>query len=672
MAKRINKIQEFLDEKDIDALLIKSKTVKKWMNTMTGSGCQVLITKEHGYLIVDGRYITEAKEKEHDLEIILHNPHLTGRNYLGTVEEILKKENCKTLGVEAYQVLVKEYQEIEKLGIEVLLLDQEIAHLRIVKEDEEIEAMKKSIAITDEIYQKVIDHIHAGMSEYEISALVQYYSIAAGAQQMSFDTIVATGERTALPHGRPTSRKVKAHEPIMIDFGIQYQNYQSDMTRMCFIGEPDPKIKEIYDVVLKAQLAGLSAIKAGAKGKDVDKAARDVIEDAGYGEYFNEVHNRLGTYCTQWDYIQDRFNKKDLIPFSISDTDFIIPKPITEKIFEVAHHQIYGYTRWNHHDFKSSITGYFERRHHTHIEEDWILYSPTVMYSVSLLIRLLSQPHDKVLTFEPMYDSFYTVIQDNDRQLVAHRLISKDGTFEIDFDLFEKQVQECQLLLLCSPHNPTGRIWTKEEMDQIIKICKKYQVKIISDEIHMDIQLRDRKHIPLLSYIHEYDELYTAASSSKTFNTPGLIGSYLMIPNEEVREKFLMHTRRKDFVNSVSIFGMYATMIGYTQCDDYIDQLNDYIKENMKIVEEFIKEELPDFKFKTPDGTYLAWIDARDVPYTAEEIQDALVNVGGIGIMKGEIYGGPKYLRMNIGCPQSKLKEGLRRFKIAMDALYSK
>ena len=166
-------------------------------------------------------------------------------------------------------------------------MDQEIAHLRIVKEDEEIEAMKKSIAITDEIYQKVIEHIHVGMSEYEISALVQYYSIASGAQQMSFDTIVATGERTALPHGRPTSRKVKAHEPIMIDFGIQYQNYQSDMTRMCFIGEPDLKIKEIYDVVLKAQLAGLGAIKAGAKGKDVDKAARDVIEAAGYGEYFN-------------------------------------------------------------------------------------------------------------------------------------------------------------------------------------------------------------------------------------------------------------------------------------------------------------------------------------------------------------------------------------------------
>ena len=387
---------------------------------------------------------------------------------------------------------------------------------------------------------------------------------------------------------------------------------------------------------------------------------------------FNEVHNRLGTYCTQWDYIEDRFNKKDLIPFSISDTDFIIPKPITDKIQEVSKHQIYGYTRWNHHDFKSSITEYHMRRFSTKLEEDWILYSPTVMYSVSLLIRLLSNEGDKVLTFEPMYDSFYTVIEDNGRELIANKLVPINGTFEIDFTKFEEQVKDCKLLLLCSPHNPTGRIWTKEEMDYIVTICKKYNVKIISDEIHMDIQLRDRKHIPLMSYINEYDELYTASSSSKTFNTPGLIGSYVIIPSSEVRDRFLHQTRRKDFLNSVSIFGMYATMVGYRECDDYIEQLNEHIKENMKIVEDFISEELKDFRFVMPDGTYLAWIDARNVPYSAEEIQDALVNVGGIGIMKGEIYGGEKYLRMNIGCPQSKLKEGLKRFKIAMDYLYSK
>lgn len=389
---------------------------------------------------------------------------------------------------------------------------------------------------------------------------------------------------------------------------------------------------------------------------------------------FDEVHNRLGTYCTQWDYIEDRFHKKDLIPFSISDTDFIIPKPITEKINEVANHQIYGYTRWNHHDFKSSITGYFQRHFDTHIEEDWILYSPSVMYSVSLLIRLLSKRHDKVLTMNPMYDAFINVIKENDRELVSHNLIATDKSYEIDFDVFEKQARQCQILLLCSPHNPTGRIWSDEEMRKMIDICKKYHLKIISDEIHMDIQIQTKKHQPLLKYINLYEEMYTASSSSKTLNTPGLIGSYVMIPNEKIRDEFLGITRRRDFLNSASIFGMYATMIGYTRCDDYIEQLNEYIRGNMKLLEDFIEENLPDFHFHRPEATYLAWIDCRDVPFTSDEIQEALINIGGVAIMKGETYGsnGKKYLRMNLGCPRSKLQEGLQRFKKAMDALYRK
>jgi len=286
MRKKLLKIQTFIDKEGIDAILIKSKSMKKWIATMTGSGCNILITKRNGYIILDGRYLTEAKENEHDLEIVLNNPHLTGKNYLGSVKELLLKDECHSLGVEASVMLVKEYRQIEELDVDIRLLDDELTQLRIVKEQEEIDVMKEAIRITDEIYQNVIKEIKVGMSEYEISALVHYYSFKAGAQQMSFDTIVATGERTAFPHGRPTDRKVKANEPIMIDFGIQYQNYQSDMTRMCFIGEPDPRIKEIYDVVLKAQLAGLAAIKADAFACDVDKAARDVIVEAGYGEYF--------------------------------------------------------------------------------------------------------------------------------------------------------------------------------------------------------------------------------------------------------------------------------------------------------------------------------------------------------------------------------------------------
>lgn len=287
MAKRIEKIQKFLIDRKLDAILLKSKTMKKYLATMTGSGCQLLLMRDTGYLILDGRYLAEAKALEHDLEIILHEPHKTGRNYLGTVEELLKKHHCQSLGVESSAMLIKEYEQVKELGVDLQLLDKELDMLRIQKEEDEIAIMKEAIRITDEIYAKVLTHLHIGMSEYEISALLQYYAIAAGASQMSFDTIVGSGERSAMPHGRPTNRVIKAHEPILMDFGIQYQNYQSDMTRVVFIGKPKPEIAKIYNIVLEANLAGIAAIKTGTPAYQVDQAARDVITKYGYGEYFS-------------------------------------------------------------------------------------------------------------------------------------------------------------------------------------------------------------------------------------------------------------------------------------------------------------------------------------------------------------------------------------------------
>lgn len=388
---------------------------------------------------------------------------------------------------------------------------------------------------------------------------------------------------------------------------------------------------------------------------------------------FDEVNNRMNTYCTQWDYIEDRFGEKDLLPFSISDTDFKIPKPISDKIKEVAQHEIYGYTRWNHHDFKGAITGFFQRQYKVETQEDWVLYSPSVMYSVSLLIRLLSNENDTVVTFNPMYDSFFTVIEDNGRKLISNNLKHHDKSFVIDFIQLEKQLKHASIFLLCSPHNPTGRIWSEEELSKLVYLCKKYHVKIISDEIHADIQIGNEKHTSILKYLDIYDELYLASSCSKTLNVPGLIGSYVIIQNEKIREDFLIQTRRKDFLNSASIFGMYATMIGYTKCDDYIEQLNEYLKSNLLLVEEFIENNMPEISFKVPQATYLAWIDVRKLPFTANEIQDALIHVGKVAIMNGETYGenGIKYLRMNCGCTKAKLIEGLKRFKKAIDYLYS-
>lgn len=386
---------------------------------------------------------------------------------------------------------------------------------------------------------------------------------------------------------------------------------------------------------------------------------------------FDKTYNRRGTYCTQWDYIEDRFGKKDLIPFSISDTDFTVPKPVYEKLEEILKHQIYGYSRWNHNDFKGSIKRYYDRRFKTNIENDWVLYSPSVMYSVSALLKLLCK-NKKVAVFNPMYDAFFDVVRENGFYLEQIQLCEVNGKFFMDFDEFEQTVKNCDVLLFCSPHNPTGKVWKDSELKFIINTCKKYNTKIISDEIHCDIVMPKNEHIPIVKYIDLYDELYLVSSGSKTFNYPALICSYAIIKNRKIYDDFLTVIRKKDFLNSVSIMGMYATMVSYDECDYYIDQLVEYIDNNFNYLLEFINTNFKDIKFTKPESTYLAWIDCRNLPFSSEEIQDALINIGGVGIMKGEVYGAKKYLRLNCGCPLEKLKEGLRRFKVSIDYLYSK
>lgn len=283
MAKQIGRIQRFLNEKGIDALMIRSAAMKRWMDTMTGSGCTVLVTRKRGYLIADGRYTTEAAEKEHDLEIV----KIVQRDpYLNAVKRIMEQDGCASLGVESSETLASLYLAMKDMGFRVMLLEDEIAGLRIIKDDDELELIQKAADLGDRIYASVLGKLHAGMTEFEISALLQYEAISSGAQGMAFETIVSSGERTALPHGRPTARRIRAHEPIMMDFGVRLNRYESDMTRVCFLGEPDPAIRNIYHVVQQAQQAGVDAIRAGATGMSVDRAARDVISDAGYGQYF--------------------------------------------------------------------------------------------------------------------------------------------------------------------------------------------------------------------------------------------------------------------------------------------------------------------------------------------------------------------------------------------------
>lgn len=280
MKNRIEKVRSILREKKIDAILIKSKTNKRYVGALTGSGVQVLVTLDNIYQMMDGRYINEAKETTTGFENIVYDQ---GCGCYPTIKEIIKDGS---LAIEANQTLVKEYLKLKEFGFDIVLLENELEVIRKNKDEKEIELVKKACAITDKIFKEAIDTIKVGMKEYELSALLQYLAIKNGASGMAFDTIVASGTRGSMPHGRPTDKTFAEHEFITIDFGITYQGYQSDMTRTVCIGTPNPKVKEIYDIVLKAQCSGVEFIKSGVTGKDVDSHVRQIITDAGYGEYF--------------------------------------------------------------------------------------------------------------------------------------------------------------------------------------------------------------------------------------------------------------------------------------------------------------------------------------------------------------------------------------------------
>lgn len=287
MARHLEKIRNLIEELSLDGLLIKSKTSKKYLNTLTGSGVQILITRDNSYAILDGRYLSEARERKDELIIVENTPAKSNKSHFDIVSEIFKEFNYSKLGIEASSYSISDYEKLKRYDFSVTLVNDEINEVRIIKDDFEVDILKEACKITDEVFTDVLKHIKVGISENEINALIHYYALKAGASKLSFEPVVTSGPRTALPHGRPTNRKVKANEPIMIDFGVEYKNYQSDMTRMVFVGKPSEELIVIYNVVKKAQQAGVDAIKAGALASEVDFIVRDIIAKAGYGENYN-------------------------------------------------------------------------------------------------------------------------------------------------------------------------------------------------------------------------------------------------------------------------------------------------------------------------------------------------------------------------------------------------
>ena len=378
---------------------------------------------------------------------------------------------------------------------------------------------------------------------------------------------------------------------------------------------------------------------------------------------FSTVVDRHGTWCTQWDYVADRFGAADLLPFTISDMDFATAPCITEALHQRIHHGVFGYSRWKNEEFLAAVAHWFRQRFSSHIDTDSLVYGPSVIYMVSELIRLWSTPGDGVVVHTPAYDAFYKAIEGNARQVVGVAMEKHATGWQGNRAALEAALAkpENKILLLCSPQNPTGKVWTREELSHMAELCARYDVAVISDEIHMDMVWGGRRHTPWNEVARGKWALLS--SGSKSFNIPALTGAWGLIGDEQSRNGYLSALKGRDGLSSPSVLALTAHIAAYQQGEPWLDALRAYLEENLLYIARELHRAFPTLNWQPPEATYLAWIDLRPLNLDDKMLQKVLIEQQKVAIMPGYTYGeeGSGFVRLNAGCPRSKLEQGVQR-----------
>lgn len=383
---------------------------------------------------------------------------------------------------------------------------------------------------------------------------------------------------------------------------------------------------------------------------------------------FDCMISRWGTDSVKYDALGEEFGCQDILPMWVADMDFQAPPGVLKAVRECCDRGIFGYT-FRSEDSKAAFRDWVRRRYGWETRPEWLSSSPGIVTALALSVRALTNPGDKVLIMTPVYPPFYAVVKDNDRQLVYSPLRCEGEKYVIDWENLEDGLKSgVKLLILCNSHNPVGRVWTRAELEKVGELCCRYDVLIVSDEIHADLALFDHQHTVMAGVSEEVSRrTLTAMAPSKTFNIAGMMNSVIIASDPEIlakynRELLALH------LESGNIFGHVSFKAAYRYGEEWLNELVSYLGKNVDLALEYFRNELPEVNVCRPEGSFLLWLDFRNLGFSHEEWGDRLLKKGKIGLNDGLNFGieGEGFRRMNIGCPRLTLEDGLERIKRAL------
>lgn len=384
---------------------------------------------------------------------------------------------------------------------------------------------------------------------------------------------------------------------------------------------------------------------------------------------FDTVPNRRGTNCFKYDFAREMGMPEDVLPLWVADMDFPTAPAVLERLHALAEHGIFGYTGVKDAYF-SAVHNWYAQRFSWETQRSWLVTTPGVVFAIAIAIRAFTQKGDAILIQQPVYYPFANKVTENDRQLVVNPLVLKNGRYEMDFADMERKIVDyhVKMLLLCSPHNPVGRVWTKEELLRVGEICQKHGVLVVSDEIHADFTYAGHTHRVFASVKSEFaDFTITCTAPSKTFNLAGLQNSNIFIPNRQLR-----HAYKKELsacgCGGTNCMGMAACQAAYEAGEDWLEQLKQYLAGNLAYVRQFLREKLPDIALIEPEGTYLVWLDLRKLGLTEQQQRQLIVQDAKLWLDTGTLFGqgGEGFERINIACPRTTIEQAMQRLEHAV------